>query len=155
MQQPAPRPPRPMTSRERVEAALNFREPDRVPVDCSGMRSTGIAAVAYGHLKRHLGLDGEPPHVYDVGQMLAEIEEPVRRRFQFDIVPLEPWRSTWRTREGVGQWIDACLLDSAVAMMSVIDMNYLVSDVVPSRAGNAHQLKWADLSRILNMRSST
>jgi uroporphyrinogen decarboxylase len=93
-----------MTSRERVEATLNFRQPDRVPIDCSGMRSTGIAAVAYGHLKRHLGLDGEPPHVYDVGQMLAEIEEPVRQRFQFDIVPLESWRATWRTREAIGQW---------------------------------------------------
>lgn len=93
-----------MTSRERVEAALSFQEPDRVPIDCSGMRSTGIAAVAYGNLKRALGLDGEPPHVYDVGQMLAEIEEPVRQRFGFDIVPLEPWQSTWRSREMVGQW---------------------------------------------------
>ncbi|MBI2299375.1 MAG: hypothetical protein HYU66_10610 [Armatimonadetes bacterium] len=93
-----------MTSRERVEAALNHRRPDRVPIDCSGMRSTGINAAAYGRLKRHLGIDGEPPHVYDVGQMLAEIEEPVRRRFGFDVVPLEPWSSTWRSREAVGQW---------------------------------------------------
>jgi len=93
-----------MTSRERVAAALNFQEPDQVPIDCSGMRSTGISAVAYGRLKRHLGLDDEPPRVYDVGQMLAEIEEPVRQRFGFDIVPLEPWHSTWRTREAVGKW---------------------------------------------------
>ncbi len=93
-----------MTSRERVIAALNHQEPDRVPIDCSGMRSTGIAAVAYGRLKEALGLAGEPPHVYDVGQMLAEIEEPVRRRFGFDIVPLEPWQSTWGRREAVGRW---------------------------------------------------
>jgi crotonobetainyl-CoA:carnitine CoA-transferase CaiB-like acyl-CoA transferase len=44
-----------------------------------------------------------------------------------------------RDRTGVGQWIDACLFDSSVAMMSVIDMNYLVSGIVPERAGNAHQ----------------
>jgi formyl-CoA transferase len=44
-----------------------------------------------------------------------------------------------RDRTGEGQWIDASLFDSAVAMMSVIDMNYLVSGVVPARAGNAHQ----------------
>jgi formyl-CoA transferase len=44
-----------------------------------------------------------------------------------------------RDRTGEGQWIDACLLDSSVAMMAVIDMNYLVSGAVPSRAGNAHQ----------------
>jgi formyl-CoA transferase len=44
-----------------------------------------------------------------------------------------------RDRTGNGQWIDACLFDSAVAMMSVIDMNYLVGGEVPARAGNAHQ----------------
>ncbi|HEX6793905.1 MAG TPA: CaiB/BaiF CoA-transferase family protein [Casimicrobiaceae bacterium] len=44
-----------------------------------------------------------------------------------------------RDRTGAGQWIDACLFDSSVAMMSVIDLNYLVSGIVPRRAGNAHQ----------------
>jgi formyl-CoA transferase len=44
-----------------------------------------------------------------------------------------------RDRTGEGQWIDACLFDSSVAMMAVIDMNYLVSGIVPTRAGNAHQ----------------
>ena len=44
-----------------------------------------------------------------------------------------------RDRTGQGQWIDACLFDSSVAMMAVMDMNYLVSGVPPQRAGNAHQ----------------
>ena len=44
-----------------------------------------------------------------------------------------------RDRTGTGQWIDACLFDSAVAMMSVLNMNYLVSGMAPQRAGNAHQ----------------
>jgi formyl-CoA transferase len=44
-----------------------------------------------------------------------------------------------RDRTGQGQWIDACLFDSSVAMMAVIDMNYLVSGIAPQRAGNAHQ----------------
>jgi len=44
-----------------------------------------------------------------------------------------------RDRTGEGQWIDACLFDSAVAMMAVIDMNYLISGEAPKRAGNAHQ----------------
>ncbi|MCC7492030.1 MAG: hypothetical protein IT204_06795 [Fimbriimonadaceae bacterium] len=99
-----------MTSRERVTAALNHQEPDRVPVDCSGMRSTGIAAVAYGRLKQALGLPGAP-RVYDVGQMLAEIEEPVRERFRFDIVPLESWRSTWRSAAAIGQWSERTFWD--------------------------------------------
>ena len=44
-----------------------------------------------------------------------------------------------RDRTGAGQWIDACLLDSAVAMMAVMNMNYLVGGTPPQRAGNAHQ----------------
>jgi crotonobetainyl-CoA:carnitine CoA-transferase CaiB-like acyl-CoA transferase len=44
-----------------------------------------------------------------------------------------------RDRTGEGQWIDACLFDSSVAMMGVMSMNYLVGGVAPRRAGNAHQ----------------
>ena len=44
-----------------------------------------------------------------------------------------------RDRTGEGQLIDACLFDSSVAMMAVMNMNYLVSGVPPQRAGNAHQ----------------
>ena len=42
-------------------------------------------------------------------------------------------------RTGEGQHIDVCLLDSAVAMMAVMNMNYLVTGTPPRRAGNAHQ----------------
>ncbi len=44
-----------------------------------------------------------------------------------------------RERTGEGQWIDLALLDSAVAMMSVMNLNYLTTGVAPGRAGNAHQ----------------
>ncbi len=44
-----------------------------------------------------------------------------------------------RDRTGQGQWIDTCLFDSAVAMMAVMNMNYLVTGKPPGRAGNAHQ----------------
>jgi len=44
-----------------------------------------------------------------------------------------------RDRTGRGQWIDCCLFDSSVAMMAVMNMNYLVGGVAPGRAGNAHQ----------------
>jgi formyl-CoA transferase len=40
---------------------------------------------------------------------------------------------------GEGQWIDTCLFDSAVAMMAVMNLNYLVTGAPPGRAGNAHQ----------------
>jgi formyl-CoA transferase len=44
-----------------------------------------------------------------------------------------------RERSGAGQYIDACLFDTQVAMMAVMNMNYLVSGTPPNRAGNAHQ----------------
>ena len=48
-----------MTSRERVVTALSHREPDRVPIDQGAMRSSGLMAIAYNRLKRHLGLTEE------------------------------------------------------------------------------------------------
>jgi formyl-CoA transferase len=43
-----------------------------------------------------------------------------------------------RDRTGEGQWVDACLFDSSIAMMSVMNLNYLVTGKAPGRAGNAH-----------------
>jgi uroporphyrinogen decarboxylase len=45
-----------MTSRERVLASLNHQQPDRVPIDLSGHRSSGIAAMVYPKLREALGL---------------------------------------------------------------------------------------------------
>lgn len=45
---------------------------------------------------------------------------------------------THRDRTGVGQYIDLALLDTQVAMLANMGSNYLVSDQVPKRWGNAH-----------------
>jgi hypothetical protein len=54
-----------MSPRERVLTALNHHEPDRPPLDLSGHRSSGIAALAYARLRRYLGLPERPLRVYD------------------------------------------------------------------------------------------
>jgi uroporphyrinogen decarboxylase len=77
-----------MTSRERVLAALNHSEPDRVPIDFSGHRSSGIAAVAYPKLREFLGLPPRPIRVYDVIQQLAIVDEDVLDRFGVDTIEL-------------------------------------------------------------------
>ena len=69
-----------MKSRERVLDALNHRETDRVPVDLSGHRSSGIAAIAYARLREHLGLEKRPIRVYDPVQQLAIVDEDVLDR---------------------------------------------------------------------------
>jgi uroporphyrinogen decarboxylase len=45
-----------MTPRERVLAALNHKETDKVPADCYGHRLSAIAAIAYNKLIQHFGL---------------------------------------------------------------------------------------------------
>ena len=77
-----------MTPRERVLAALNHQGPDRVPVDFSGHRSSGIAAITYAQLREYLGLPKETIRVYDPVQQLAIVHEDVRERFGVDTIEL-------------------------------------------------------------------
>ena len=55
-----------MTPRERILSAISHKEPDRVPVDLGATPSSGISAIAYGNLKRHLGSKSGHNRVYDV-----------------------------------------------------------------------------------------
>jgi len=77
-----------MNSRERVMAAVNHREPDRVPIDLGGHRSSGIMAIAYNKLKRHLGIETGDIYVYDFVQQLAIIEPEVLDRFGVDVIEM-------------------------------------------------------------------
>lgn len=100
-----------MTSRERLLATLNRQPVDRVPVDFGGTRQSGIAASAYHALREHLGLRGRRPvRVFDLFQMLAEVEQDVAERFGADCVGLyrpevafgirnERWKP-WRLFDG-------------------------------------------------------
>jgi len=78
-----------VTSRERILAAINHRAVDRVPIDCGGTRQTGISVWAYARLRERLGLASRSlPRVFDLYQMLAEIEQEVADRFGADCVAL-------------------------------------------------------------------
>ncbi len=77
-----------ITSRELVLAALEHRQTERVPVDFSGHRSSGIAAIAYPKLRKYLGLPPKPIRVYDVIQQLAIVDEDVLDRFGVDTIEL-------------------------------------------------------------------
>ena len=79
-----------MTSRERVLNAIQHLPVDRTPIDLGGTRQSGIAVEAYARLRKRLGIDtGRPPRVFDVFQMLAEIEPEIMARFHSDCVSLE------------------------------------------------------------------
>jgi hypothetical protein len=79
-----------MTSRERVLKTLNFREPDRVPLDLGGSIMSGIMAHPLDRLRRHLRLEPRPVRVYEVFQMLGEVELDLIERLAIDVLPVEP-----------------------------------------------------------------
>ena len=79
-----------MTSRERLRKAINHQLPDRVPRDLGTTLVTGIHASAYAKLKRALGIMDGHVRVYDPFQILAEVEETVRRALLFPTSPMCP-----------------------------------------------------------------
>jgi len=75
-----------MNSRERVMQTINHKEPDRVPIDLGGMRSTGIATIAYNRLRKTLGISDGLARMYDFIQQLALPEQEVREMFHIDAI---------------------------------------------------------------------
>lgn len=66
-----------MNPRQRIQSALAHKQPDRVPVDFNGHRSSGIHALAYKRLREKLGLPPSKLYVYDFIQQLALVESDV------------------------------------------------------------------------------
>jgi uroporphyrinogen decarboxylase len=77
-----------MTSRDRVLASLSHRSPDKIPVDFSGHRSSGISAIAYSKLRQHLGLPPSPVRVYDLVQQLAIVDDDILNLFGVDTIEM-------------------------------------------------------------------
>ncbi|MEW6235704.1 MAG: uroporphyrinogen decarboxylase family protein [Candidatus Omnitrophota bacterium] len=89
-----------MNGKERILASVAHRQPDRVPVDLGSTPSSGISAIAYNRLKKHLGVQQGRTRVYDVVQQLAEPEDWALDRFEIDAIDIgrafnsndEDWR---------------------------------------------------------------
>jgi uroporphyrinogen decarboxylase len=99
-----------MTSRERILATIDHREPDRIPVDLGATPSSGISAIAYGRLKAHLGIRSGHTDVYDVVQQLAQPEEFILNRYKIDVVDLG---RTFDTTDDA--WREVTLFDGSFA----------------------------------------
>jgi uroporphyrinogen decarboxylase len=103
-----------MTSRERVLAAIQHQEPDRVPVDLGSTPSSGISVIAYNNLKKHLGITAGHTRVYDVVQQLAQPEEMILDRFHIDAVDIG---RTFNTKDE--DWYDVTVADGSTAQYPV------------------------------------
>jgi uroporphyrinogen decarboxylase len=79
-----------LTSYERVKAALEHREPDRVPFDLGGSVLTGMHRVAYQNLRKYLGLPERDVEIYDRCQQLSRIHDDVLDRLKVDVRCVDP-----------------------------------------------------------------
>jgi uroporphyrinogen decarboxylase len=78
------------TSLERVVAALEHRELDRVPFDLGGSVVTGMHRTAYQNLRRYLGLIEVPIEIVDHPQQHARIHQDVIDRLRVDVRAVDP-----------------------------------------------------------------
>jgi len=74
-----------MTSRERVLASLNHREPDAVPVDFGSTAVTGIHVNAIAGLLDRYGLEKRPVRVYEPYQMLGLLDKDLKKAMGIDV----------------------------------------------------------------------
>lgn len=75
----------PMTPRDRVMAALDHEEPDRVPVIIGTSNATGIKMRRYRQLKKQLGIAAPDEYIYDWPELgTAKLDEKTLERLHSD-----------------------------------------------------------------------
>ncbi|MEI8340979.1 MAG: methyltransferase, partial [Verrucomicrobiota bacterium] len=98
-----------MTSKERIRAAIEHRQPDRLPVDFGASFITGIHCSVVENLRRHYRLDLHPVKICEPYQMLGLVEDDLKEAMGIDTTPIfpnrtifgfvnenwKPWRAPW------------------------------------------------------------
>ncbi len=103
-----------MNSRERILAALNHQEPDILPVDLGATPSSGISAIAYGNLIKHLNLKDQRNRVYDVVQQVAQPSDELLDYLRVDVVDIGRMFNT-----NDSDWYNYTLANGCIAQQPV------------------------------------
>jgi len=93
-------------SRERLNAALNHKQPDRIPIDFGGTTVTGMHASCVAGLRDYYGLEKRPVRIHEPFQMLALVDQDLVQAMGLDVTgvfprttklgfPLDKWKP-WR-----------------------------------------------------------
>ncbi len=99
-----------MTSKERLQTALNHHQPDKIPIDFGGTAVTGIHVIVVEKLREYYSLEKRPVRLNEPYQMLGEVETDLLDAMSIDVVglyprntmfgfPLENWKE-WRAPWG-------------------------------------------------------
>ena len=106
-----------MTSKERLVASLNHRQPDRVPIDFGASAVTGIHASVVAALRDHYGLQKRLVKVHEPYQMLGWVDEDLKLAMRLDVDGVigrktmfgyvnENW-TPWRMQDGLEVLVSA------------------------------------------------
>ena len=82
-----------MNSKERVRAAIDHQEPDRLPMDFGSSFITGVHCSVVEGLRRHYGLESRPVKICEPYQMLGEVEDDLLDAMGLDVKPIFPHRT--------------------------------------------------------------
>lgn len=98
-----------------------------MPIDQGSMRSTGLMAIAYNRLKRHLGVEDSPTIMYDLVQQLAQPDDWFLERFHIDVIDLgrafvnpkewKPWTLPDGSEALVPPWFTPQMRDGDVEIL--------------------------------------
>jgi hypothetical protein len=135
-----------MTSRERMLASLNHRQPDKVPLDFGATPVTGIHVRIVSALRDHYGLEKRTVKAYEPYQMLGLIEADLQEKIGVDIegipaydtmfgFPNENWKP-WMFHDGFtvlvsGHFLTAVDIDGSFVVYPEGDRNAPPSGRMP------------------------
>ncbi|MCK5152797.1 MAG: methyltransferase [Spirochaetales bacterium] len=77
-----------MTSRERVMASVNHKQPDRIPVDFGGTAVSGIHASIISSLRDHYNLEKQKVKIHEPFQCLGVVDEDLQKAMGVDVQPV-------------------------------------------------------------------
>jgi len=91
-----------MNSHDAVLSAIRHEEPIKVPLDLGATPSSGISAIAYSNLRKHIAREDLPVLIYDVVQQLAQPHDDIIDMFGVDVLDIgrsfndkpEDWKET-------------------------------------------------------------
>ncbi len=78
-----------MTSKQRVNTALNYKEPDMIPIDFGGVH-TSLHNYAHRALKKFYNLDGPEAEIQEILQQIVFPDKRILEMFQVDIAGVYP-----------------------------------------------------------------
>lgn len=119
--------PKVLTSRQRLQAVLEHRTPDKVCVDFGAGGQTGVGCCAVHRLREAiLGKSDYRVKVSEPYQMLGEIDEELRKALELDVVGVHPPCDMFGIRQG--NWKPFTLPVNGTEVLVPGDFNYTQND---------------------------